>query len=502
MSLRRLLGPDEPSPVFVLNPGGTSDFVLTADHAGRRIPRSLGVLGLPEPELTRHIAWDIGIAGVTERLSAAFDAPAVFQMYSRLVIDCNRGHGVDSSIPTVSETTHIPGNVGLLGEDRADRQREISRRIMGRSAALLDSRAKAGRRTVLIAMHSFTPVFKGQRRATEIGVLFNRDARLARALLDVLHEAGDVVVGENEPYDVSDTIRLRHSDARGAAGHPACGAGDLPGFDRDWTGSGIGPTGSRACCRWRTPGSPPAGRSDQPSGCLRRPSRLECMRADLGRARKAAIMATVITVAQQKGGAGKTTLAVNLAAALASSKRVALLDIDPQRSLTRWAALRAARSDKAITITTSEVSGWRLRGELEKLKRDHDVVLIDSPPQIDTEAKLAVRGADLVLVPVQPSPPDIWAAEGTLKIAADEGRQVKIVINRAPTGSKLRGAVEADMAARKLPALKAALGNRTGYASAFAEGLGVTEAAPRSTAANEVRCLLGEIEQMTGKRSR
>ena len=94
MSLPRLLAPDEPSPVSVLNPDGASDFVLTADHAGRRIPRRLGALGLPEHELTRHIAWDIGIAGVTERLSGAFDAAAVFQAYSRLVIDCNRGHGV------------------------------------------------------------------------------------------------------------------------------------------------------------------------------------------------------------------------------------------------------------------------------------------------------------------------------------------------------------------------------------------------------------------------
>ncbi len=218
MSLPRLLAPDEPSPVSVLNPDGNSDFVLTADHAGRLIPRRLGALGLPEHELTRHIAWDIGIAGVTERLSAAFDAPAVFQLYSRLVIDCNRGHGVDSSIPTVSETTRIPGNEGLTAQDRAERQREIFAPYHGAIRALLDARAKAGRRTVLIAMHSFTPVFKGQRRATEIGVLFNRDARLARALLDVLHEAGDIVVGENDPYDVSDTSDYgvpMHGERRG-----------------------------------------------------------------------------------------------------------------------------------------------------------------------------------------------------------------------------------------------------------------------------------------------
>ncbi|MBV9654604.1 MAG: N-formylglutamate amidohydrolase [Acetobacteraceae bacterium] len=218
VTTRRLLAEDEPSPVSVLNPEGRSDFVLTADHAGRLIPRRLGDLDLPEHELTRHIAWDIGIAGVTERLSAAFDAPAVFQLYSRLVIDCNRGHGVDSSIPTISETTAIPGNTGLSAEDRADRQREIFAPYHGAIRALLDARAKANKRTLLIAMHSFTPVFKGEQRRTEIGVLFNRDNRLARALLDVLHEEGDIVVGENDPYtvtDLSDYGIPMHGERRG-----------------------------------------------------------------------------------------------------------------------------------------------------------------------------------------------------------------------------------------------------------------------------------------------
>ena len=128
-------------------------------------------------------------------------------------------------------------------------------------------------------------------------------------------------------------------------------------------------------------------------------------------------MAVVITVAQQKGGTGKTTLAAKLAAALAPAQRVALLDIDPQRSLARWHALRAGLGAGA-GAAVSDVSGWRLAAELDRLRRSHDVVMIDSPPQIDTDAKLAVRGADLVLVPLQPSPPDLWAAEGTLKLAA------------------------------------------------------------------------------------
>jgi len=208
-------------------------------------------------------------------------------------------------------------------------------------------------------------------------------------------------------------------------------------------------------------------------------------------------MAVVITVAQQKGGAGKTTLAANLAAVLAATSRVALLDIDPQRSLARWHALRATHADRVAALEFSDVSGWRLARELDRLRGDHDFVLIDSPPQIDTDARLAIRGADLVLIPVQPSPPDIWAAEGTLKLAADERRTARLALNRVPTGSRLRESVEADIAARKLPVLRATLGNRTGFASAFAAGLGVTEAAPRSIAAAELRALLAEIQEIT-----
>jgi chromosome partitioning protein len=208
-------------------------------------------------------------------------------------------------------------------------------------------------------------------------------------------------------------------------------------------------------------------------------------------------MAVVITVAQQKGGTGKTTLAANLAAALAATRRVALLDIDPQRSLTRWHALRVARPKAAATLTFSDVAGWRLTAELERLKRTHDVVLIDSPPQIDTDAKLAVRGATLVLVPVQPSPPDVWAAEGTLKLATEERRPAAIVLNRVPSASRLRDTIAADLTARRLPLLRTTIGNRTSFASAFAEGLGVTEAAPRSVSATELRALLDELLEMT-----
>lgn len=203
-------------------------------------------------------------------------------------------------------------------------------------------------------------------------------------------------------------------------------------------------------------------------------------------------MSVVITVAQQKGGAGKTTLAANLAAALAEGARVAVLDIDPQRSLARWHGLRAGRRG-VPEIALSDLSGWRLAGEIDRLRREHDVLVVDSPPQVESDAKAAIRAADLVLVPVQPSPPDLWASEGTLRLARDEKRAFRLVLNRTPASGSLRAAVEAEMARQGLPVLSATLGNRVGFAGAFAKGLGVTEMAPRSVAAQELRAVLEEI---------
>jgi predicted N-formylglutamate amidohydrolase len=201
-----------------LRPDGASDFVLAADHAGRLIPRLLGDLGLDEFERGRHIAWDIGIGGVTEALAGLLDAAAVLQVYSRLVIDCNRALHHPTSIPTVSELTAIPGNEGLSAEDRAARRRAIFDPYHAAIAELLDRRQEVGRRTILVAMHSFTPVFKSVARSVEIGVLFHHPTPLSQLMLDLLRAEGDLVVGANEPYAITDdsdyTVPV-HGEGRG-----------------------------------------------------------------------------------------------------------------------------------------------------------------------------------------------------------------------------------------------------------------------------------------------
>ena len=199
-----LLDSGDPDPVTFDNEAGSSDFFLTCDHAGRAIPRRLDRLGLPEQETWRHIAWDIGIGAVGKRLSQLLDAAVIRQTYSRLVIDCNRDPRVASSIPEISETTEIPGNLGLIEAARAARINGVFRPYHDTIAAALDRRAAAGRPSILVALHSFTPVFKGVARPWHAAVLYNRDPRLARSLFKLLQAEEGLVVGENEPYAVSD----------------------------------------------------------------------------------------------------------------------------------------------------------------------------------------------------------------------------------------------------------------------------------------------------------
>ena len=210
-------------------------------------------------------------------------------------------------------------------------------------------------------------------------------------------------------------------------------------------------------------------------------------------------MAFVIAIAQRKGGAGKSTVAANLATALAElGHRVGLLDIDPQRSLARWDQQRG-ESKKARALHFEAPTGWRLPATLERLKREQDFLLLDTAPHDDTDARLAIRGADLVLVPLQPSAADLWSMDATLDLAKQERRPVRLLLNRVPAAGKLREEIEGQLRDRRLPVLDAVLGNRTAYAQAFMAGLGVVEAAPRGPAAAEVRALAEALRALRKK---
>jgi predicted N-formylglutamate amidohydrolase len=197
-----LLESDE-APVVLVNGGGRSPYVLISEHASNRLPKPLGTLGLPESDLQRHIAWDIGAEQVARLLSGLIDAPVVLQRYSRLAYDCNRPPDAADAIPEISETTHIPGNRNLSPGDKLTRTREIYRPFHATIADILDRRAAEGTRSMVVTIHSFTPVYKGQPRAVELGILYDRDPGLADKLMTSFP---GVDARRNEPYGPADGV--------------------------------------------------------------------------------------------------------------------------------------------------------------------------------------------------------------------------------------------------------------------------------------------------------
>ncbi len=230
-------------------------------------------------------------------------------------------------------------------------------------------------------------------------------------------------------------------------------------------------------------------------------------------------MVKVITVAQQKGGAGKTSLAAHLAIAWAglgteqsgygfrrptngrptrevkkASRRVTLLDMDPQQSLTDWFNVREERFGPDDNLVLRQAPGWRITTELARAKRDSDIVVLDTPPHRDTSAtRQAIRVADLIVVPAQLSPMDIWASQSTLDLIEKERKPAIIVLNRVPPRARLADQLLQGLKDDGVPLARSHVGNRIAFASSLMEGKGVTESAPSSLAAAEIRLLAGEV---------
>jgi predicted N-formylglutamate amidohydrolase len=193
-----------PEAVETLNEHGRAPVVLLCEHASNFIPAEYSGLGLTPPDLQRHIAWDIGAASVTRRLSSLLDAPAFLGNYSRLLIDLNRPLHTHSSIVTRSEATDIPGNASLTQAERARRTARIFTPFHEAVEQHLARRAAAGRASVIVAVHSFTPSFHGTPREWHAGILYDKAQAFAFATIDRLRQSGHgLKVDANVPYTVS-----------------------------------------------------------------------------------------------------------------------------------------------------------------------------------------------------------------------------------------------------------------------------------------------------------
>ncbi|MEM7043154.1 MAG: N-formylglutamate amidohydrolase [Pseudomonadota bacterium] len=218
MTASELLQEDDASPVEVFNLDGESPVFIVCEHAGRTIPRKLGDMGLSDEDRQRHIAWDIGAGALSRMIAERLDAGLITQTYSRLVCDCNRETHVPSFIPLISERTPIPANERLSAADREARIDAIYRPLHDRIRAELDERAAAGRPTVFLSMHSFTPVFMDEARPMHIGLLYDRDPRVAHLVGSMLRGEDDLMVADNEPYALDwsrDYTVPEHGERRG-----------------------------------------------------------------------------------------------------------------------------------------------------------------------------------------------------------------------------------------------------------------------------------------------
>ncbi|WP_254964900.1 MULTISPECIES: N-formylglutamate amidohydrolase [unclassified Cyanobium] len=199
-----LLGAADPAIFRIVSPAGGSAVLLTADHAGRAIPRRLAGLGLDERVLDTHVAWDLGVAGLALRLSAQLDAFLILHNYSRLVVDANRPPQAPDSIVSHSEVAAITANANLSPAERQQRLDALFHPYHHRIATELEARLRRGQPSVLVTLHSFTPVLGTEVRPWHVGVLYGRDDRLARWIRPGLERERGLLVGDNEPYAVSD----------------------------------------------------------------------------------------------------------------------------------------------------------------------------------------------------------------------------------------------------------------------------------------------------------
>jgi len=207
------------------------------------------------------------------------------------------------------------------------------------------------------------------------------------------------------------------------------------------------------------------------------------------------VLSKVITIAQQKGGTGKTTLAVHLALAFIKyhNHKVAIIDTDPQGSLGKWFMIRSEKNSLNKNLTFKTASLWGAQYESKILKQDHDIVIIDTPPKIESDARPAIEAADLVLIPVAPSPVDFWATEAIIEIAKKAKRKVLIQINRANHRSKLISKTHEYIKSINVKSTDTLIGHRQIFVTSMGEGKTVVEKQRKSKAVEEIKSISNQI---------